>query len=248
VIGHDPGSQSVAWAYNKRGLARENLHEGESALRDYSAAISADPRFVEAYINRGASLTRDAFLASITYNRAKASAFYSLAESDFSRAMEIDWRNVRVYFERGKMHLHQADDDPRKSKELDSAIADFSRAVDLDPQYGLAYRQRGIAYQTKGDDDQAIGDYTRAIGFFPSDPLLYRYRGRAYEERASRNTSSQSYLENGPGRADAADAVKADLDRAVADYDRSLALGAKEDEEIIRSDRERAIARRKVIK
>jgi tetratricopeptide (TPR) repeat protein len=247
VIAHDPGSQSVAWAYNKRGLAHENLHESENALRDYSAAISADPRYVEAYVNRGARLTHDAFFASVTDNRTKASAFYSLAESDFSRALQIDWRNVRAYFERGKMHLHQAGDNPRKSKELDSAIADFSRAIDLDPQYGAAYRERGIANQTRGNDDQAIADYTRAIGFFARDPLMYEFRGRAYAQRARSNALSDTYLVNGPGKADMANAIKADLDHAVADYDRALALGAK-DEGIIRTDRERTIELRKTIK
>jgi len=53
VIAHEPGSKSVAWAYNKRGLAQENLNQAESALRDYSTAISVDPGYVEAYVNRG---------------------------------------------------------------------------------------------------------------------------------------------------------------------------------------------------
>src|ERR1700720_4401186 len=40
-------------------------------------------------------------------------------------------------------------------QDLDGAIADFTRAIELDPQYASAYGDRGLAKQSKGDQDGA---------------------------------------------------------------------------------------------
>jgi Flp pilus assembly protein TadD len=44
----------------------------------------------------------------------------------------------------------------------DRAIADFTQAIRLDPNNAKAYRERGLAYNNKGDYDGAIGDCTQA--------------------------------------------------------------------------------------
>ena len=51
--------------------------------------------------------------------------------------------------------------------DLDGAIADFNQAIRLDPNYALAYRNRGNAKRKKGDVDGAIADYNRAIKLGP---------------------------------------------------------------------------------
>jgi len=48
----------------------------------------------------------------------------------------------------------------RAKEEIDNAIADYSKAIDLNPRYANALLNRGIAYQSKGDHDRAIRDYT----------------------------------------------------------------------------------------
>jgi tetratricopeptide (TPR) repeat protein len=42
-------------------------------------------------------------------------------------------------------------------------MADYSQAIELNPQYGLPYRNRGNAKRKKGDLDGAIADFNRAI-------------------------------------------------------------------------------------
>jgi tetratricopeptide (TPR) repeat protein len=52
-----------------------------------------------------------------------------------------------------------------KKGDWDHAIADFTKAIGLDPKPGL-YDGRGDAYLGKGDTDHAIADYNKAIGLY----------------------------------------------------------------------------------
>ena len=45
----------------------------------------------------------------------------------------------------------------------DGAIADYNRAIELDPKQPRAYMNRGFAKQANGDVDGAIADYNRAL-------------------------------------------------------------------------------------
>jgi Flp pilus assembly protein TadD len=47
--------------------------------------------------------------------------------------------------------------------DVDGAIADFNRAIELDPKQPRAYMNRGFAKPAKGDHDGAIADYNRAL-------------------------------------------------------------------------------------
>src|SRR5215472_11535018 len=81
--------------------------------------------------------------------------------------------------------------------DLDGAIADYNRAVELDPKYAAAYYNRGVAKRHKGDLDGAIADYNRAVELNPKDTAAYYNRGVAKQTRG-------------------------DLDGAFADYNRTL--------------------------
>ena len=47
--------------------------------------------------------------------------------------------------------------------EYDQAIADFSKAIELNPRYAAAYNDRAVAYTNKGDYQRAVADVTRAV-------------------------------------------------------------------------------------
>ena len=53
--------------------------------------------------------------------------------------------------------------------ELDKALADCARAIDLKPDYHVAYACRGGVWLEKGDLDKAIQDFTTAIRLSPRD-------------------------------------------------------------------------------
>ena len=60
---------------------------------------------------------------------------------------------------------------------LDLALADFDRALTIDPASAGAYADRGRAYELKGDRDQAIADYRKALSL--KSRQLYDDRAKA---------------------------------------------------------------------
>ena len=69
--------------------------------------------------------------------------------------------------------------DVRRDNEVyhDRSIADYSKAIEIDPKYTWAYRNRGGTYAKKGEYDRAIADFDKAIELDP------KYAG-AYNSRA----------------------------------------------------------------
>jgi lipoprotein NlpI len=63
--------------------------------------------------------------------------------------------------------------------DLDGAIADYSRSIELAPTNPYAYYNRGNIKQAKGDLDGAISDYNSAIELDPKYADAYNNRGLA---------------------------------------------------------------------
>ncbi len=76
-----------------------------------------------------------------------------------------------AYSKRGVAYLRAGRYDP--------AIADFTKAIALAPDFAEAWNNRATAYGAKGRYDRAIADATRAIALKPDYPLAYSNRARA---------------------------------------------------------------------
>ena len=49
----------------------------------------------------------------------------------------------------------------------DSALQDYTKAIQLKLNYAEAYNNRALLYETKGLHDKALADYTKAIQLDP---------------------------------------------------------------------------------
>ena len=85
---------------------------------------------------------------------------------------------------------------------VDAAINYYSKAIETNPQLGIAYINRGYACFTKGDLEQAIQDSTKAIELDPESIDAYGVRGDS-------NVQSENF------------------DEAIADYSKAIELNPR---------------------
>jgi len=133
-----------------------------------------------------------------------------------------------AYYNRGAAKIEKGD--------LDGAIADFNRKIELNPKDARAYYNRGIAKQAKGDLDGAIADFSRAIELDPKHAVAYYNRGIAKQAKGDLDGAIADFsraIELDPKHAVAynnrgnAKDDKGDLDGAIADYSRAIELDPK---------------------
>jgi tetratricopeptide (TPR) repeat protein len=67
--------------------------------------------------------------------------------------------------------------------DLDGALADFNRALTLDPKNSDAYFNRGLLKDNKGDVNGALADLNLAIEFDPKNSNAYAVRGFLEEKK-----------------------------------------------------------------
>ena len=58
----------------------------------------------------------------------------------------------------------------------DAAIADFSKAIDLNPRMSKAFMDRGLAYASQHELRLASEDFSQAIQLNPKDAQAYMNR------------------------------------------------------------------------
>ena len=106
-----------------------------------------------------------------------------------------------------------------KKGDLDGALADFDRAIELNPKDDAGYYNRAQAKRLKKDAAGAIADYTRAIERGSKNPAAYNNRGNARAENNDRAGAIADYTR----------AIELKPDYARAYYNRAVAKEAKGD-------------------
>jgi tetratricopeptide (TPR) repeat protein len=106
-----------------------------------------------------------------------------------------------------------------KEGDLDGAIADFTRAIELNPKDDAPYYNRAQAKWLKKDSAGAIADYTRAIELGSTNPAAYNNRANARAENNDRDGAIADYTR----------AIELKPDYARAYYNRAVTKKAKGD-------------------
>src|ERR1700681_1114219 len=70
--------------------------------------------------------------------------------------------------------------------DLDGALVDFNRAIELDPHYSAPYFNRGLVRRRQADYDGAISDFTKVIELNPIAEA-YLDRGAARKDKGDRD-------------------------------------------------------------
>jgi tetratricopeptide (TPR) repeat protein len=100
--------------------------------------------------------------------------------------------------------------------DLDAAVIEIDRAIELNPRYAKAYSNRGTADVKKGLYDAAIGDFNKAIELNPGFAAAYNNRGTVYSKKGLYDTAVKDFnkaIELNPGLAEAYSNRSAALNR-----------------------------------
>jgi len=146
--------------YASIGIECLEKEDYDGAIENFTKAMKLNPKYSEAYNNRGIAYT--------------AKGNHEKAFEDYNTAIELDPEFFYAFINRGKLYSDK--------NEYEWAIEDYSRAIELNPNNPVAYYNRANAYSSQRNFEQAISDYSRAIELNPQYELAYNNRSLAYSE------------------------------------------------------------------
>ena len=152
---------ALAGLYLERGTAHEGLGNHKLAIADFNEAIGWDPSLVVAYFGRATAY--------------EAIGRGELAGSDLDKAIQLDRNLVAALSMQRGYALHSA-------RHYDEAIVAFNRAIDLRPDWPLAYFGRAASYQEKGNSKLAVADYRKCLEFNATTELVRQRQQLAREQ------------------------------------------------------------------
>lgn len=161
----------TASQYYEAGNRALNDRNNPEAISNYNKAIELNPRYVDAYHNRG-----------VAHERMKD---FDLALNDYLTATSIDPNYSLSYIGRGNMYL--------KQDQFNLALESFNRALELYPDYAPAYHSRGVCYERQGQIDLALAEYIRAVSFDPNYVVSYLGQGNMYFRKQDYRKAIENY-------------------------------------------------------
>ena len=95
--------------------------------------------------------------------------------------------DVEFYLNQGNVHFDKSN--------YNEAIASYTEAIRLKPDYVEAFYKRGYAYSNKREYDKAIADYNEVIHLEPDHYYAYNNRGFAHSFKGNRVQAIADYSE-----------------------------------------------------
>lgn len=121
--------------------------------------------------------------------------------------------------------------------DYDNAVAEFSKAVRLDPGFANIYSIRGSTYFMKPDYDKAIADFSEFIRLEPDSAVGYACRSAAYSRKKDYDNAIADltkYIELEPNDATGYNnrgwdyCLKGEYDRGLEDIEKAMELDDEE--------------------
>ncbi|MFE4107544.1 tetratricopeptide repeat protein [Almyronema epifaneia] len=139
-------------------------------------SVQSTPALAEAYPSPHLDQLSAEQIDTITQLRQQA--FEATESGDFVAA-ELYWtqllaflpENAAIWSNRGNIKVSQ--------NQLEAAIADFDRAIELAPHSSDPYLNRGAAYEGLGEWSKAIADYNTLLSLDANDAAAYNNRANA---------------------------------------------------------------------
>lgn len=167
--------------YVKKGNILRQLNQADEAIDAYTDAIAVDPKFVEAYLERGRT-----YFDYLNQKQAALEDFTKVIELELAPEPELNAAApplveldhlLSAYLQRGRAYIDLGN--PK------AAIADFDQILKQETgPTDLAYIFRGIARDKLQDYQGAIADFTTVIDdenrLVHDRQVAYNFRGLTY--------------------------------------------------------------------
>jgi len=168
-----------------RNITRETLRMTENKQRPYQ---------------EGSIISLDYY--SLNPRKGNANANTTTTTTTNTPSAPVQKEDAEVYYKRGKEF--------RNARDWDKAIAEYTRAISINPNHLNAYWDRGWCYEQKKEWDQMLADYTAALRINPNEPKLVMNIGVYYGKTGDRERAIAQYNE----------AIRMDPDFAWAYFNR----------------------------
>lgn len=160
--------------YFERGIASLKNADYTSAIALFDLALQFDSSNYQTYYNLGMAQQN--------------MGLFDIAISNYSKALQITKERdekSQVLSSRGTAFAANGD--------YERAIADYDKALELDPENPMIYSNRGLSWTAKGDNNRAILDFTKAIVLDNTYYSAYSGRGIAYFHLKDLHKALQDY-------------------------------------------------------
>lgn len=189
LVAQTPASKSLAEALGEKGKAAFAGSKYDSAIYYFTKAIHLDPTVFKYFHNRGLAL----YQKSNVNQQQLSNERLDSAVRDFSKAVSLSPDFWKSYWIRGQTYMLYYTRPTYPKLEL--AIADFTKALELEKNNYTLLVSRGDAYTKDPYQyyDEAIADYTKALQISSIDPYVYMQRAFMYYVKSDFNTSIADY-------------------------------------------------------
>ena len=207
--------------WNKRTAA-----DIQKSVDFYNQAIARDPNYAPAYAGLA-----EAYVLFPDYGVASPTESLPRLKAAATKALELDASLAEPHAALGMAYSYY-DYDFAKS------IAEFERAIELNPNYATARQWGSTPYQAMGNFDRAIAEEKRAIELDPLSLIINAELSRIYLSKRSLDESlaqSRKTLEIDPGFHVARDylaqalQLKGQLPQAIPEYRKAAESGDDSD-------------------
>ena len=208
---------TYAEAYYFRGIANYKLEKYYSSLSDFDKAIQFDPALDLVNVYRGFIYRK--------LQEVDSALFY------FNKYIESNPQDTSAYdfVLRGKLNY--------EAGELDAAIEDFQRALDMEPIKESYHYYKYVAYFDNKQFSKAINQIDQAIELNPNFYGYYYFKGNAYYQLEEYQKAVSEYsiaLELDIHNADLyyhrglAEHALENIPEAIRDYDTAIAYNPRD--------------------